>query len=278
MGMVDFCVLGTIEVCLDGDSVDLGRAGAAKVRCLLAALLPSPGSVVPAELLVERVWGHQPPSSSLRYKYVAWLRSALRPVGVALDSHDNTYVLRVEPERVDVHRFQQLVGKSRAAVHNGHAADAADAAVAALSLWRGPALSGLSGMWARNYRDQLDRQRRDAVTIWARAALVLNENQAVVDELSHWHTEYPADETIAATLMLALHRIGQTGDALACFRATQQYIRTELGAEPSPNVTGVYHRIRCGDSAPNAVHPNRLTPGFTAGTPRPAERSFRPRQ
>jgi DNA-binding SARP family transcriptional activator len=256
-------LLGTVEVCLDGTPVDLGRAGAAKVRCLLAALLPIPGSVVPTDVLVDRVWGHQPPSSSLRYKYISWLRGALTPLGVTVQNETDGYVLTVRPECVDVNRFQRLLVAARAATNKGNAAQAAAAAREALDLWRGPALSGLSGVWAHNYRDQLDRQRRDAVTNWAKATLVLGDDRAVIDELSRWHTEYPADEAIAATLMQALHRTGQTSHALACYQTTRQYLHTELDASPGRDITTLCQQIRSGESVPEPTTRHDTTDAST---------------
>src|SRR4051812_49277658 len=64
---MEFCVLGPVEAWADGERI---RLGPAKVRCVLAVLLRTPGVLVTTEALVDRVWDEHPPGPSVRYKYV----------------------------------------------------------------------------------------------------------------------------------------------------------------------------------------------------------------
>jgi len=262
MGKLDFRLLGAVEVHSDGAMIDLGRANTAKVRCLLAALLRNPGALVPTDTLLDRVWGPQPPSSAVRYKYIAWLRAALAPLGVAVDSRDNGYVLVVAAESVDAHRFERLAEQARRSAGAGRVQEAVETAGRALDLWRGPALSGLPGLWAHTYRDHLERRRRDTVATWATGMLTEGDPAVVADELAGWHTDHPTDEAIAAALMHALHGTGRTSDALACYHATQQHLQADLAAEPGPDLTALYHQLRSGTPATEALapHPPALTP------------------
>ena len=50
------------------------------------------------------------------------------------------YVLRVEPDALDLHRFERLVDEGRSLLARGLAVDASARLRDALSLWRGPAL------------------------------------------------------------------------------------------------------------------------------------------
>lgn len=85
---MEFCVLGPVEAWAGGERVALGPA---KVRCVLAVLLRTPGVLVTTEALVDRVWDEHPPGASVRYKYVGLLRAALQPHGVDLLSTGGGY-------------------------------------------------------------------------------------------------------------------------------------------------------------------------------------------
>ena len=71
-------VLGAAEARLDGETLDLGTR---KQRAVLAALALHRGRVVPADTLVDLLWGEAPPAAvttSLQ-GYVAGLRRVLEP-------------------------------------------------------------------------------------------------------------------------------------------------------------------------------------------------------
>jgi DNA-binding NarL/FixJ family response regulator len=227
--------------------VDLGKAESAKARCVLAALLRDTGELVTSEVLAGRVWGDDQPGPSVRYKYVGWLRAALAPHNVPLTFRDNGYVIQVDPDQVDLHRFRRLVADARSASSDGRHDDAAATLGEALALWHGPALAGLSGRWPDLFREQLAEERVTAIVLWARAELELGRFTDVVAELAELHTERPADETIAGLLMLALYRSGQRTQALARYRSSEQHIRDALDTEPGPELQDLRRRIQAGD-------------------------------
>jgi DNA-binding NarL/FixJ family response regulator/DNA-binding SARP family transcriptional activator len=245
--MVQFHILGPVEVWSGEQRVDLGKAESAKARCVLAALLRDTGELVTSEVLAGRVWGDNQPGPAVRYKYVGWLRAALAPYGVPLIFRDNGYVIQVDPDQVDLHRFRRLVSDARSASGAGRHEDAAAAVGDALALWHGPALAGLSGRWPDLFREQLAEERVGAITLRARAQLELGRYTEVVTELAELHTERPADETIAGLLMLALYRSGQRSQALAQYRSTEQHIRDTLDTEPGPELQDLRRRIQAGD-------------------------------
>lgn len=59
--VVDFRVLGPLEMRVDGAPIALGGA---KQRAVLAALLLRAGEIVSVERLVDEVWGDDPPPSA----------------------------------------------------------------------------------------------------------------------------------------------------------------------------------------------------------------------
>lgn len=127
--MVRFRVLGPLRI--DGGP----EPGPAKHRALLAALLVSAGQVVPVERLITMLWGERAPVSaeSVLRVYV----SALRKVVDGIATVPGGYLLEVDPDEVDCHRFERLVARARKAGQAGAVAEAADGFRAALSLWRG---------------------------------------------------------------------------------------------------------------------------------------------
>src|ERR1700678_404320 len=74
--LVEFGVLGPVEVCVAGRMTDAGHA---RQRAVLAVLLLDPGRMVSTELLIDRVWGEDRPDSArnVLYGYVARLRAGI---------------------------------------------------------------------------------------------------------------------------------------------------------------------------------------------------------
>src|SRR3954454_7804180 len=132
---MEFALLGTIEA-RDGDVVQ--NLGAPKQQALVALLLLNAKHVVSRERIIDGLWGDQPPDKAKKavQVYVSQLRRLL-PEG-ALVTRAPGYVLQVDPNSVDVHRFERLVAKAKRV----EPADAASLLREALALWRGPALGG----------------------------------------------------------------------------------------------------------------------------------------
>ena len=112
-----------------------------KPRALLAGLLLHPNEVVPTDRLIDELWGEDSPedaAAALRVN-VSRLRKAL-PQDV-LTTRTPGYVIRVEPNELDLHRFERLVDEGRSLLARGLATDASERLHDALALWRGQALA-----------------------------------------------------------------------------------------------------------------------------------------
>ena len=242
--MLEFRLLGPVEVWAGDRRIALGPAESAKTRCMLAVLLRTPGALVTTEALIDRVWGEQPPGAAVRYKYIGWLRSALAPSGVSLARRGPGYVLEVAADQVDLHRFRQLVADAQDADKAAAADDAWRLTDEALGLWRGTALSGLSGTWTEMFRDQLERERRAARVLQARCALKLGMTARALGWLDEWEAEYPADEEIIALRLTALHQSGQHAAARACYRRACQRLRDILGVSPGSELVALHQRFQ----------------------------------
>src|SRR6266511_2092703 len=125
---VDFLLLGPLEARQAGRPL---RLGSIKHRMLLSKLLLHANQVVSTDELIDTVWGEEPPPTvrqSLQ-NHVAALRKAIEP-GCAppprmLVTRDPGYLLEIDPEQLDLHRFQRLVGHGHRALAEGDAATAA---------------------------------------------------------------------------------------------------------------------------------------------------------
>src|ERR1039458_9930995 len=118
---MEFRVLGPIELWSAGQQCDLG---AARARSVLAILLLAPGTIVPAEVLIERVWDTQPPPKARESLsvYITRLRASLRQaVGdrVRLAGRARGYQLDVDPGTVDLHQFRRLRRQADALAAHG---------------------------------------------------------------------------------------------------------------------------------------------------------------
>jgi DNA-binding SARP family transcriptional activator len=245
---VDFRVLGPVEVWKDGKRQDLGRAEVAKVRCVLAALVRTPGAPVAVDALTSRVWGATQPSAAVRYKYIGWLRAALAPHGVRLVLREEGYLLTVHPEQVDLHRFRRLVRQARAALTDGDLVAVVSALDDGLSLWHGLALAGLTGSWIELFRSQLEWERREARTLRERAVLALGDLAGAQYRLAELESDYPIDEDVIALRMVALYRDGQRRRALRCYELAAERIRNVLRAGPGSALQTLYRRIEDDDT------------------------------
>ncbi len=101
------------------------------------------------------------------------------------------------------------------------------------ALWRGPALSELSGSSAgRAEITRLDELRMSATESRIDARLATGAADELLPELERLVAAHPFRERLRAQLMLALYRSGRQADALTAFRRARLALDEELGVEP----------------------------------------------
>ena len=224
---MEYRVLGPLEAVDEGRTVPLRGP---RQRALLAALLVSANEVVPEAVLLERLWGDEPPASgsaALRVR-VSQLRKL---VGDAIVTRSPGYVLVAEPELIDARRFERLLAEGCRAA----AEPAAAAALLrdALALWRGPALADvLTTPFAAAEAARLEELRLVAVEHALEAELALGRHDEVVTELEPLVAEKPLRENLRRLLMLSLYRSGRQVRALDVYREGRERLVGELGIEP----------------------------------------------
>ncbi|MEV0631725.1 AfsR/SARP family transcriptional regulator [Nonomuraea wenchangensis] len=237
---VKFRLLGHMHATSgDGEEVELGPA---KQRSVLAMLLSDVGEVVLADQLVDGLWGAAPPPGArgTLYSYVARLRRALHAHGVELRRHTGGYVLQVEQEQVDLHRFLRLVDEAQA-VHEGPRAAAL--LHEALSLCRRELLVGLPGPWAAGTRTRLEQVRVAAALRYHEIQLAAGRAEEIVARIYELAMAHPLDERLAAQLMTALYQCGRQAEAVQVYEAVKENLGSRLGVAPGPDLRGVLLRV-----------------------------------
>src|SRR5437763_1625828 len=239
---MEFGLLGPLEIRTGHGTLPLGRP---KEQALLALLLLHANRVVARERLIDELWGESPPETAVKavQVYVSRLRKLL-PAGM-LQTRPPGYVLGVEPETVDLLRFERLVGEARGAAP----ARAAELLREAVALWRGPALAEfVEEPFARVERARLENLRLAALEERIEADLALGRDSELTAELESLIAEHPQRERFRGQLMLALYRSGRQADALAAFGQARGML-DELGLEPSPALRQLQRQILTQDSA-----------------------------
>jgi predicted ATPase/DNA-binding SARP family transcriptional activator len=228
-------ILGPLEV-----ADDQGRQlvlGGRKQRSVLAILLLHRGELVSTERLIDELWGERAPVRATKtvQVYVSNLRKALGD-GV-LVTRAGGYAFVGERVDLDVDRFEALADTGRRALTDDDPRRAQELLFEALCLWRGPALADFAyEPFAQREIARLQDARLAAVEDRIEAELRLGADAALVGEIEALVGEQPLRERLCGQLMLALYRAGRQADALAAYRRAREYLSTELGLEPGPQL------------------------------------------
>ncbi|TDC63472.1 AfsR/SARP family transcriptional regulator, partial [Streptomyces hainanensis] len=247
-------LLGSVRLRVPGTQVDLASE---RVRSLLAALAWRADEFVSDELVIDQIWGGELPRHprAALYTCATRLRRAL-PAGHSLVlRRRGGYLLAVDPAAVDLHRFRRLVAQARDAVRGRDEPVALALFDRALALWDDRPLSDLTTAWAASARVTLERELLTARIGRAELGLRLARHAEEIPFLHQLAEQHPLDETIAGMLMLALHRSGRQGEALASYDGIRRRLVDQLGDEPGPALRELHARILRRDADPAGVGP-----------------------
>jgi predicted ATPase/DNA-binding SARP family transcriptional activator len=251
-----FRVLGSLAVEHEGRSL---RLGGHKQRALLALLLVHANEVASRDVLVDGLWGEEPPRSALHSLevYVSRLRKV---VGERLQTRTAGYVLEVQPGELDAKRFEELLANGRAALRAGEAAAAAGVLRDALALWRGRPFEDVAyEPFVQIDAARLEELRLACIEERIEADLARGEHAGLVPELEALVARHPLRERVSEQLMLALYRSGRQIEALQVYRDTRRRL-VEVGVEPSQALRRLEKAILQQDAdlgAPQAAPPPR---------------------
>ncbi|PRX01774.1 UNVERIFIED_ORG: transcriptional regulator, partial [Actinomadura viridilutea] len=245
MPLMRFGVLGPVAVWTD-DGSPVAVPGR-KVRALLADLLVHEGRPVPADRLIDDLWGARPPGNpalALSAK-VSQLRRVLedaQPGGRALvETRPAGYVLHIGADGLDAVRFTDMLARAR---RTDDPAARAELLRDALALWRGPALADFADEpFAQPTITRLEDLRLAALEDHAEARLALGEHAATAAELGDLVAAHPLRERLRALHMRALYLAGRPREALESFASLRAQLADELGLDPGPELVALHRAI-----------------------------------
>ena len=272
---VTFAVLGPVRVLSAEGTVIPVRPPLH--RRVLATLLLSAGTPRPGPWLAQAVWGNCPPrdpGGSLRTAVCGLRRCLGESLASRVESPDDghSYMFRATPDEVDAMQFDDLAAQGRAAWYARDPSQAAAVLTAAAGLWRDPALRDVPDTPVlADLRGTLIRGRADVEDLLMDARLELGEHREAIGELRATLGRDPRREHVWAQLMLALSRDGRPAEALLAFAEARATLRADLGCEPGPWLTQIYHQIAGDRPRPNSddTPAQRLAPA-SAAQPSPA--------
>jgi DNA-binding SARP family transcriptional activator/tetratricopeptide (TPR) repeat protein len=216
----------------------------AKLWCVLLSLVLSPGIPVQPDDLIDRIWGTDSPARAR-----STLRTYIRRVEIVLSQaarhdmritrRDGGYALDISAREIDLHHFRELRDRADTATS---AASAVTLFKQAESLWRGEALTGLSGDWISGIRVGLEEELRSVIARRLELELGLGRHSGLLAELAELTERYPWDGTFAGQRMLALFRAGRQADALGVYQRVKSALLEE-GLDPDQVLEDLYLRI-----------------------------------
>ncbi|MGN9908343.1 tetratricopeptide repeat protein [Phytohabitans sp. LJ34] len=254
-------VLGPVGVHRDGGGVPLGGP---KPRTVLAALLLNAGRVVSERRLVAMVWGDDPPPSvrGQLHTHVSTLRKLLGADVIA--RRPPGYLIAVQPGELDLDAADDALARARADAARGRARDAAPGLRAALALWTGPVLGGVTEPLLAHEGPALRERRLVVLEELFEAELDAGHHAGILGELLEAAREHPFRERLHAQSMLALHRCGRTAEALEMYASAHDRLIAELGVEPGRLLREAQGRILRGDEPPAGPDVPRQLPADLA--------------
>ncbi|MEV6299148.1 BTAD domain-containing putative transcriptional regulator [Actinoplanes sp. NPDC051861] len=254
---IEFRVLGSVQVTVDGSPVPLhGKQRTA----LLAVLLLHHNRVVSTARLADVLWDARQPRTarSALHVRVSQLRRALAEANAGderLVHRPPGYLIRVEKGELDLQRFTELADRGRELLAGGDAERAAESLGEALALFSGTPFEDVAAPALEEQRTRLLQRRLAVLTDRIEADLRLGRHTAVIEELGTLVGDHPLDEGLRGRLMLALHRSGRRGDALASYRELRQAMADRLGLEPGEELKRLHKQILTADSALSLAEP-----------------------
>jgi DNA-binding SARP family transcriptional activator len=241
-GVLDFRILGPLEVTADGGAV---RLGGPKQRATLAILLLNASRVVSVDRLADDLYSGAAPVTAVTQvqRQISELRKLLGPEH-GIETQPPGYVLRLAPEQLDLQRFERLATDAGRSLERGDAEGAVELLRGALELWRGPPLFDLGyESFAQPAIARLEEIRLAALEQRIDAELRLGRHAQLLGELEQLVAENPLQERFAEQLMHALYLAGRQAEALDVYRAVRERLVEALGLEPTSRLQALERAI-----------------------------------
>jgi DNA-binding SARP family transcriptional activator len=236
------------------------RPAGPKQASVLAALLLSPGRVVPEDRLIDLTWGEQAPRSA-RGRLQVHVSDLRKMLGADVITRGASgYSIEVAPGERDLDLFDDAVAHARTLTGAAAIARLREA----LALWTGTPLDGVTDELAELERPALVERRLAVVEELHELQITQGHHAEAVGDLRKLVDEHPYRERLRAALMHALHRCGRAAEALEVYSQGHELLVSELGIEPGQALRDAQLRILRGEDQVSVA-----VPAFTEV--RPAE-------
>ena len=265
-------VFGGVAAMGAAGEVDLGGP---KQRAVLALLLVEPRVVVSVDRIIDTIWGDEAPARaevSVR-GYVSNLRKAVAVAadGAAIDFRDRGYVLLVDPDSIDLHRFEQAVAHGRDLLRSGQLDQARDVLAGALDLSADRPFGALADeLHLDEVIARIEQRRAEAAEALTQVRLELGVHDTIGPDLLALVARYPYREGLRVQLATALYRSGDQVQALRSIDDARRMLVDDVGVDPGPELRAVEAAILAHDpslawSAPAAGAAAAPAPAPAAG-------------
>jgi DNA-binding SARP family transcriptional activator len=237
MSKTSIQILGDLKVIKGGQRIAIPAGRTAQV---LAALAVSAPHQVHRTVLQDAIWPHEPDASTVQGHILALRgllgRDAIQTVGPS-------YFLDVDEAEVDAYLFMGHVDEGRYAD--------------AVALWKGDPGDTVGTTHQRTVIDgrvgALRAAHRRSIMELVELCMEAQDHRGATSLIERYLIEAPdddrLDEGLMSKLAIALHFDGRRPDALKVLRDVMDGIRSELGAEPSPEVNELFQKIMSSDPA-----------------------------
>ncbi|MEV7605686.1 BTAD domain-containing putative transcriptional regulator [Paenarthrobacter sp. NPDC089322] len=266
MNPLQLRVLGPIRIEVGGTEVLLSKR---RHREIIAILTLHRGRAIPTTEMIDMLWEDAPPPGAVGAvrTFIGELRKILEPhrpprtPPTTLVTIGDGYALRLEPEAVDVWRFETAL--------NATAPETPSHADARLTKALGegdglPYQEFSDRTWAAPELSRLEGLRQTAVERCAQARL---DDRRPGDALALLESHTPAHpwrEEGWRLHALALYRCGREADALEVLRTVRRRFTEELGLDLGPRLTNLASRILRRDTGLDLPEPSNLAATGTA--------------
>ncbi|SDT50496.1 DNA-binding transcriptional activator of the SARP family [Jiangella sp. DSM 45060] len=237
-------LLGPFELLVGGRPVHLAGD---RQRAVLAALASSAGTAISADTLGDLVWGDDPPQSVRRTVQTLVLRLRRQLGTASIVSRPPGYALIVDPDHVDVLRFDRLL--HRAGVLADPAAELR-AIDDALRLWRGApygdaAAGRLEELEAPRLTERYLRALERATDLLLDGDVGAEAGLAggIAERVRAETERHPLRESLWARHLRLLEAADRGAEALTTYEAVRVRLADELGVDPGPELRRLHARL-----------------------------------
>lgn len=252
-------ILGALDIRVRDTVV---RIAAGRQQVAIAMLLLRRGNIVSTADLIDAVWNEDPPATAANQVAIciSRLRGQLAEAGAPADllvTRAPGYLLALQPGCVDIDLVELRVAEAERLTTEDDLTGAVAQLRAALGLWRGPVLAGVTSVALQPEITLWEERRLALLKRCVDLELELGRHADLIGELSALVSTHPLREHLRGQLMIALCRAGRQAHALQVYREGWAIFDEQLGIEPSAELQVLHTRILRGNmtATPESADP-----------------------